>query len=444
MNAIALVVRPLSEAFARVGGQTISVGEFCGDVINVADSLPEAQHIINLCQDRYTFTVTFFAALANGQTNLLPAKRDPSDARALSQQYDHAVVVTDAREHDADWHVQFTPGANGNRSAPLCEPEHIAAIAFTSGSTGAPQAHPKSWRMLDTWRQVHHRHLPGQQQHYGLVATVPSWHMYGLEWAMLLPTIAPLTIHCGADFYPHDVIQALAEFSAGGDTVPTVLVSTPVHLRALVKATNAPLSIRTVLCATAPLDNTLTSNVEAHFDTQILEIYGCSEIGSLAFRFPNRCQDWTFFDCFDLTFDEPSITVSHPLLPEAITLADAFSRNDNATYELLGRTTDIIKVGGKRESLANLNNILNALSGVEDGVIYQPQTLGLPETGRLAALVVAPTMDVAAIRAGLAEHMDATFLPRPIRKVAQLPRDTTSKLKLADLTRLAQQQGQNQ
>ena len=36
----------------------------------------------------------------------------------------------------------------------------------------------------------------------------------------------------------------------------------------------------------------------------------------------------------------------------------------------------------------------------------------------------------------LAENIDPAFLPRPIRSVEQLPRDTTSKLKQADLAQL--------
>jgi acyl-coenzyme A synthetase/AMP-(fatty) acid ligase len=47
---------------------------------------------------------------------------------------------------------------------------------------------------------------------------------------------------------------------------------------------------------------------------------------------------------------------------------------------------------------------------------------------RLAALVVAPALDEARILAILREGIDPVFLPRPLRRVAALPRNATGKL----------------
>ena len=101
-----------------------------------------------------------------------------------------------------------------------------------------------------------------------------------------------------------------------------------------------------------------------------------------------------------------------------------------------GRATDVVKVGGKRESLANLNAVLLAIPGVEDGFIYDPERLGLPATGRLGAVAVAPRLDARYIRTQLARSVDAAFVPRSIRLVPALPRGATSKLALRDLRQL--------
>jgi len=286
--------------------------------------------------------------------------------------------------------------------------------------------------MLDTWRHVHQRYLPGAgSPPRGLVATVPSWHMYGLEWAMLLPTVAPLTLHCGADFYPQDVAAALRAFDG-----PAVLVSTPVHLRALRKLTRTPDNVDLVISATSPLDTALTAAIEEKFHTRIFEIYGCSEIGSLASRMPATDPGWTFFDCFEITFDDGSIVVDHPQLPAPVPLADRFRQLDAEHFSLEGRSSDLVKIGGKRESLANLNNLLARIPGVEDGIIYDPTAFGLPDNGRLAALVVAPQLDGNQIRQALAQAVDAAFVPRSVRMIDALPRDNTSKLRHAELARL--------
>ncbi len=199
----------------------------------------------------------------------------------------------------------------------------------------------------------------------------------------------------------------------------------------------------TVLSATAPLDDKLIKQVEGSLNAELFEIYGCSEVGSLASRFPSHDKAWQFFDCFDLTYREGSVTVEHDTLLASVTLADQFKQLDAERYEFEGRNLDIIKIGGKRESLANLNQVLLNISGVEDGVIYDPARYGLADTGRLAALVVSSELTGGNIRSALAREIEPAFMPRPIRIVEQLPRDTTSKLKQADLAQLIVSQPAN-
>lgn len=432
MSDIPIVERAGDDVIARLGEQPISIAQFCADIAAVADALPDTSFVANLCQDRYTFSVCFFAALTRRQTNLLPGRREPQAATQLRADYPACAIVSDRDSAGIDALIELQAGCNGTMASAACPGEHDAAIVFTSGSTGVPQAHHKSWRMLATWRSVHQRYLPGVPDlPRGMVATVPSWHMYGLEWAMLLPTVAPLTLYCGADFYPQDVAAALAGFEQ-----PSILVSTPVHLRALRKLEQPPANVETVMSATAPLDATLIQQIETTLHTQLYEIYGCSEVGSLAYRYPGRNPAWQFFDCFDVQFQGGEITINHPELPAAVTLADQFRPVHSNLFVLEGRNTDIVKIGGKRESLANLNNVLLGIAGVEDGVIYDPGQFGAVETGRLAALVVAPELDNNGLRKALAGQLDTAFIPRPIRFVTHLPRDRTSKLKHAELREL--------
>ena len=292
--------------------------------------------------------------------------------------------------------------------------------------------------MLAAFRNVHWRYLAAwlrrrgaRTDAVGLVATVPPWHMYGLEWTVLLPTVAPVTVHCGGAFYPKDVSAALDRLDN-----PTLLVTTPTHLRAMLKSPPPTKSVTLTMCATAPLDPTLTRRAEKHLATRIVDLYGCSEIGSLATRHPIDAPAWTFFDCFDLGFDDGRLAVRTPFLHHRVRLADTFVRLGPRAFRMEGRATDIVKIGGKRESLAKLNNVLLAIPGVDDGVVYQPESLGLLNAGRLAAVVVAPGLDAATVRAELAKRLDSAFVPRPIRMVNALPRAESSKLSAGALRRL--------
>ena len=155
--------------------------------------------------------------------------------------------------------------------------------------------------------------------------------------------------------------------------------------------------------------------MESHLDTRMFEIYGCSEIGSLAVRQEHRqSTDWTFFDIFDLDLNQEQLQVSSPLLDAPVTLADRFGKGGDNRMQLLGRASDLVKVAGKRESLARLNSELLSLPGVTDGVVYQPEALGVPGGERLAAFVVGKNLNPANLRQALASKLDPAFVPRPI------------------------------
>ena len=414
----------------------VTVAEFAADILTCADALPAGRHAINLCADRYRFAVAFFAVLVRGQINLL-GKRDRATVDDLRTNYPDTVVLADEPESQADRLIDINPATNGSARSPSVNAERTAAVMFTSGSTGAAQPHAKTWRMLCQFRDVQWALLrrtlapvgPGPDS-IGMVATVPPWHMYGLEWTLLVPTVAPITLHCGHAFFPNDVAAACDQLNA-----PTVLVSTPIHLRGLLRSPPT-MGLAATLSATSPLTTGLARQVETSLGGTLLEIYGCSEIGSLAWRLTATNRGWEFLDCFDVTAADNRVRIDSPGLPEPIELADHFERLSDGRFDLLGRVTDIVKIGGKRESLANLNGALLDIPDVVDGVVYRPESLGLPATGRLAALVVAPTLTAKDVRASLATRVDRVFVPRNIRLVPALPREGTSKLSADALRRL--------
>ncbi len=457
MSQLQLIPRDDAQPIARVNGQLVLPSEFNADILACAANLPERSYAINLCTDRYWFMVSFFAAIVRGQTNLLPSKRSEPELAALQAQYPNSYRLTDDSQEasQSDHPVGGPIATQGKATSPTIAAEACAAIAFTSGSTGTPEAHSKSWAMLCDFRQWHWDYLPGPaQMPRGLVATVPAWHMYGLEWAMLLPTIAPITVHCGADFFPNDLIQALDGFG----NLDKVLVATPTHLRALLKAPQPKTPVQTTISATAPLDAALSDATTTQLTTRLFEIYGCSEIGSLAWRAPEPGQklaqpadanqphasDWEFFSGLDVTAlantdaQDTELMVHCEHINQPVVLSDRFKQTGNNRFQLLGRATDMVKVAGKRESLANLNNILLGIAGVQDGLIYDPEHYDQPSNGRLAAVVVAPTLTDKELRTELAKKIDAAFVPRRIRRVEQLPRAATSKLSHAAVTQLLQ------
>lgn len=410
-------------------GAAISRGRFAAGVVALAERLPVQPWAVNLCDNRYTFCTALAAAALRGMTTLLPPNAAPTTVAALRLAYPDGVIFGDEAGGIAEWimprHAPELPGA----WLPAIAADHPVALVFTSGSTGQPQPHPKRWRSLHQAAVlIGRRLLPSPSN---IVATVPLQHMYGLETAALLPLAAGHAVFAARPVFPDDVRAALAAMPA-----PRVLVTAPVHIRALLNAGTALPPLAAVVSATAPLSAELAARAEKAFGAPVHEIYGCTEAGSIATRRTIEGPDWRLLDGIDLSLcgDSPEVLAMH--LPTPVSLQDRLELIPGG-FRLLGRASDLLKVGGRRASLSDLTQKLLSIPGVIDGVVFQPQRAdqdGIVQ--RLAALVVAPTLSEAEVMQALAHLIDPIFLPRPLRLLAALPRNAVGKLPQAALERL--------
>lgn len=120
--------------------------------------------------------------------------------------------------------------------------------------------------------------------------------------------------------------------------------------------------------------------------------------------------------------------VTAPWFVEPVLLQDVVELHGEGRFSVLGRSSDMIEVAGKRASLGDLTQRLLAVEGVRDAVLVQPQTDAVATVRRLAALVVAPGCTARQIQERLAVSVDPAFLPRPLRIVDSLPRNELGKL----------------
>ena len=203
------------------------------------------------------------------------------------------------------------------------------------------------------------------------------------------------------------------------------------HLRALVGA-GMPLP---PLADTMPAD--LAAMAEARFGCEVREFFGSTETCILARRRTAVEQAWTPYAGVRLQPRPDGTLVDAAHLARPTALADLMELQPDGRFLLRGRNADLLEIAGKRAPLADLTRRLLAIPGVEDGVVFQLDTEGADGVRRLAALVVAPALDETAILAALRVGIDPVFLPRPLRRVAALPRNETGKLPRAALLALA-------
>ncbi|HEY0505558.1 MAG TPA: AMP-binding protein [Lysobacter sp.] len=434
----ALTVGHAGRAIAFDAQGAITLDRFVCEVRGVAAGLPDARHAINLCEDRYRFLVAFCAAALRGQTTLLPPSRAPAVVDEVLAQHADAYCLGDGPSRCGDvgappphyWQLPETlPQRDG--AALEIDDDLLIAIGFTSGSTGRPKANPKSWaafRASTRQNLAALADLLGADAVTPLVATVPPQHMYGLEMSVLLPLLGNIAVHGARPFFPDDVACALRAAASA-----PLLVTTPVHLRALVEARVALPPLRGILSATAPLAPELARVAEQRFGCEVRELFGSTETCVIARRRTANETAWTPLPGVRLAPQPDGTAVHAPHLPQPVVLADLMEVHADGSFELRGRNADLLEIAGKRASLGDLTRKLLAVPGVIDGVVFQLDTCARTGVGRIAALAVAPSLDEATILAALREHVDPVFLPRPLRCVEALPRNETGKLPRADL-----------
>ncbi len=443
---------PEAALFQTPEGQVVRAGAFLAAAARLAQRLPPGVAVLNLCEQRLGFALGFAAALLRGQLSLLSADRSPARLAALVAQAQggqtQGVVVLSENAPPALIHasIHVEPRVcEGARAVenPVIPPERVVARVFTSGSTGAPVPHEKTWGALTTRSAAAcARFGLAADGPVSIVGTVPAQHMYGFETTLLLAFHAPVSVWCGPAFYPRDIAAALAAMPA-----PRMLVTTPLQLRALLDAAIALPPLAGIISATAPLPLALAERAEARWQTRVFEIFGATEAGSIASRAPSESDIWQAYPGLSFAAERAGaedgcvLRVSGPFMAP-VSLADAVEWLSPESFRLLGRRSDVVKLGGKRASLAGLTRILTAIEGVEDGIFIAPDDLDAASNARLIAFVVAPRRSADDILAALRREIDPLFLPRRVIRLQRLPRNEIGKLPQENLMRLAVENGE--
>jgi acyl-coenzyme A synthetase/AMP-(fatty) acid ligase len=394
-----------------------------------------------LCSSRIGFLVTSLAAWRSQCEQMLPPSGGNAELLAtLSSCVDPIVVVDDAQELQRHGplgtrsflHVPELPTQSMADADLAWSPERERPLVrlFTSGSTGTPEPHAKTLAQLVRGARALASRLE-QDVDGGLAAlrqiicSVAPQHMFGLETSVMLPLVFGMPVLERRPLLPADVTAAFERCTAAG------WIATPVHLRALVESAAVLRSCRVVIASTMPLAPTLASQAESLVAAPILEIYGSTETGAIAMRRTAQTTDWRPLG--DVRFEPAThgtvVWGAHFTSPQ--TLADQTEADGRGGVRLLGRHADLIKIAGRRTSLANLNLLLQDLPGLADGVFYLPPAAA--PTERLVLIYAGARLDRASAIAWLRQRIDPVFLPRVLIHVERLPRTDSGKLPRAAL-----------
>ena len=385
------------------------------------------------CQRPSTFLAALLALWHLRREALVPASLQPEAVAALA-----ASGAPVLRDEDLE---KFPPEEN---------PLHLPAAAecrlalYTSGSSGEPKRVDKTLAQLD--REVANLHaLWGSALASSCVlATVPHYHIYGLLFRLLWPLAAGRPAEDATAADPQELAR-LAERNG-----PYVLVSTPAHLARFPEL--LPLAEwprpQAIFSSGAPLAAETAARYREAWGAAPLEIFGSTETGGVAWRQRDGAEGedaWTPFPGIAVRLDrDGALLLDSPYLAErGWRMEDAASLLPRGRFLLRGRLDRVVKIEGKRLSLPELEQRLQAHAWVAAAC-----AVPLPAPRRLGVVIVPSAAGAAAlerdgrraVREALRRHLsaalDPTLLPRRFRFVAELPLSERGKVALKALQEL--------
>ncbi|EWG98966.1 AMP-binding protein [Halomonas sp. BC04] len=385
-----------------------------------------------LCQRRPdAFCAALIALWESGRVAVLPADDRPETLARLTTEVDG--VLPDAPEASA---ATLPP--------PLTpSPAATAVVLYTSGSTGDPVRLGKRFDQLDAELAAHAMLWPLADS--AVISQVSHQHIYGLLAGVLHPlsTGAPF---CGDDCrYPEVLASRLAEVGRAGLT--PVVVSSPAQLSRMpdhLPWTDYP-APRRVFSSGAPLASQHARHAEHLLRAPVIEIYGSTETGGIAQRRQARDSTWQPLPGVGLSFDSERLLLRSAFLetPDAWwQQPDRVSPRGDG-FELLGRADRVVKIAGKRVSLAYVERTLAEAPEIIDARCID---LGRGD-GRLGAVITAhgDAMPhehatrhglIQGLRSRLATHLEQVAIPRYWRCVDALPCNAQGKLDRGLIKRL--------
>ena len=204
-------------------GKPMAAQAFCGTARAVSAALPRGGHAVNLCECPSAFLLGSAAAWIAGQALVLPSDRLALTLDRLRRDFPEAYCLCDAsavaelaRSCGFEvFMIEGLPSAVVDWPPPQIPLSQVVAYLHTSGSTGEPGRHEKSWGELvgGTATLLDAFGLPGPSA--AILGTVAPQHMFGFETTVMLPLRSGAPLLPFQPVLPGDLAGALRSARAG-------------------------------------------------------------------------------------------------------------------------------------------------------------------------------------------------------------------------------------
>lgn len=292
--------RPNALAYRMAGGASLTYRELLDRATALADTLatrlPSQSVVLLSYPSQLEYPIAFLGILAAGCA-VFPVSSEATDTelnnavieagavavigdnRAISLLNNSHRLALPIREFAIAW---ATSPCLIEKKSWAGSPCHGNLFLQSSGTTGLPKIVRRSAASLDAVSRAMAESI-GFRPDDRVLMTLPLTHSYGLEHGLLAPLWAGSCVHLvrGLDW------QAILPELASGVTIFPGVPSTFEMLASIPGDTPAMPALRLAYSAGAPLPGSVFDAFANRFNIRITQLYGATEIGSVAYNSPD-------------------------------------------------------------------------------------------------------------------------------------------------------------
>jgi acyl-coenzyme A synthetase/AMP-(fatty) acid ligase len=251
--------------------------------------------------------------------------------------------------------------------------KEFSFLYFTSGSTGFPVGALKTKENLfDEIEQT--TKVLEKYNIKKVIVTVPFIHVYGTLFGLIYPFMNDIDIVLKEHFLPNDLLDFCEE--------NCLVVTTPLYIKSLNRLqTTKDLSKTLFVSSTAPLFPDVAKEFNEKFNTNVMHIFGSTETGGAAYKY-NTEDFWTPMSKVIIsTNDKEELHIKSPYVSKFLYEKEFKDINQeiqtfdyveikNNKFKLLGRSSQILKVSGKRYSTIQIEAILEEIPQINKALVF--------------------------------------------------------------------------
>ena len=452
----------VDEAEAELRADAVGPGD---RVLIVAENCPAHVALILACSRAGAWSCGVNARMAPGEVKAFAEKADPRVLYFTAAA--SPAAAAHAQRHGARESSVAGLRRTATRAGAVATPEplagQVAAVIFTSGTTGKPKG------VLMTHDGVMHfarvsaqsRALGPQDRAY---AYLPMTHIFGLGTVLMASLQAGAGLVMRSQFDPADALDALARHEVSQlQGPPTLFARVLAHLEQAGRRHPIAPQLRYIYTGAGPLDIVLKRRVEAAFGLPLHHGYGLSEYaGSVHVSKLGEWRDDTSagyrVEGAELRIVDPASGRDLPpgergeIWLRGRGLMPGYFRDEEATRAVMreggwyasgdlgelapdgalfvvGRLKEMIIRSGFNVYPGEVEAVLNAFPAVQRAaVVGWPEPDGNERVVAYVELRAGATLDDAALRAHLEENLAPYKRPSLVRPVPELPTTHSGKV----------------